>query len=72
MKIIKENGKDMIILDEGEEIIVKTLFKNNIGIDIKCYNHSLFVDDVKLKDLKNMSMEQKELEKLKEYNKKNN
>ena len=72
MKIIKENGKDMIILDEGEEIIVKTLFKNNIGIDIKCYNHSLLVDDVKLKDLKNMSMEQKELEKLKEYNKKNN
>ena len=72
MKIIKENGKDMIILDEGEEIIVKTLFKNNIGIDIQCHNHSLFVDDVKLKDLKNMSMEQKELEKLKEYNKKNN
>ena len=72
MKIIKEKEKDIIYLDEGEEILIKTLFKNNIGINIKCHNHSLFVDDVILKDLKNMSIEQKELKKLKEYNKNHN
>lgn len=72
MKVIKENEKDIIYLDDGEEILVKTLFKNNIGINIKCQNHSLFVDDVILKDIKNISIEQKELEKLKEYNKNNN
>ena len=71
MKVIEEKNKKILYLDEGEEILVKTLFKNNVGINIKCQNHSLYVDDIISKKIKNMSIEQKELEKLKDYNSKN-
>ena len=72
MKIINSKNKKILYLDENEEIVVKTLFKNNINVSIKCQNHSLYVDDVISKDIKNLKLEQKELEKLKEYNKNNN
>ena len=71
MKVIEEKNKKILYLDEGEEILVKTLFKNNVGINIKCQDHSLYVDDIILKNIKNMSIEQKELAKLKDYNSKN-
>ena len=72
MKVIEEKNKKILYLDEGEEILVKTLFKNKVGINIKCQDHSLYVDDIILKNIKNMSIEQKELAKLKDYNSKNN
>ncbi len=71
MRVIKEKIKKIIYLDEGEEILIKTLFKNNVGINVKCQNHALYVDDIILKKIKNISIEQKELAKLKDYNKKN-
>ena len=72
LKVINEKEKNIIYLDEGEQLIVKTLFKNKVGIEIKCKNRSLYVEDIISKDIKNLKIEQKELEKLREYNRKNN
>lgn len=70
MKIIEENGQQVIYLQEGDNIFVKTMFKNPYTMNIKCLNHSLFINDIIDKRLKEIQIEQEELKKMREQNKK--
>ena len=66
MKIIEEKHNKVIVLREGEEITVKTLYKNKVNIQIKCKDHSLYVLDIEDKRLKQIKTEQEQLNKLKD------
>lgn len=66
MKIIKTETQNELFLDEGEEIQVKTLFHNKITVRISCKNHTLYIEDVIQDRIKEIHLEQIELEKMKE------
>ncbi len=70
MKIIEEKKAKTLILEENDIVNVKTLKGNPITIEIKCINGCLLIEDVPSKRIKEVSMEQTELEALKQYNQK--
>ena len=70
MKIIEENNIKTIFLDDNDSINVKTLKRNSVTIKIECVNGCLLVDEVSSSKIKDISIEQEQLEKLKQYNQK--
>lgn len=70
MKIIEENNIKTIFLDDNDSINVKTLKRNPVTIKIECVNGCLLVDEVSSSKIKDISIEQEQLEKLKQYNQK--
>lgn len=68
MKIIEENKKKIIILDTNEEIEVKILKRNPILIFIKEKDGALLVDEVSVKRIKEIALEEEQVKILKEYN----
>ena len=70
MKVVEENKRKIIILETNEEIEVKTLKRNPVTIKIECVNGCLLVDEVSSSKIKDISIEQEQLEKLKQYNQK--
>ena len=70
MKIIEENNIKTIFLDDNDSINVKTLKRNPVTIKIEYVNGCLLVDEVSSSKIKDISIEQEQLEKLKEYNQK--
>lgn len=68
MKIIEENKKKIIILETNEEIEVKTLKRNPISIFIKEKDGALLVDEVSVKRIKEIALEEEQVKILKEYN----
>ena len=70
MKIIEEKNVKTIFLDDKDSIDVRTLKKNPVTIKIECVNGCLLVDEVSSSKIKDISIEQEQLEKLKQYNQK--
>ncbi len=70
MKIIEEKNVKTIFLDDKDSINVRTLKKNPVTIKIECVNGCLLVDEVSSSKIKDISIEQEQLEKLKQYNQK--
>ncbi|HIQ94292.1 TPA: hypothetical protein IAB29_04075 [Candidatus Ventrenecus stercoripullorum] len=68
MKIVEENKKKIIILETNEEIEVKTLKRNPISIFIKEKDGALLVDEVSVKRIKEIALEEEQVKILKEYN----
>ncbi len=68
MKIIEEKNKKTIFLDDNDSINIKTLKGNPITIKIECINGCLLIDEISSSKIKEMSLEQEQLEKLKQYN----
>ncbi len=65
---IMEDGRKVVYLEEGEEIVIRTLNKNKVKVVVACKGHALFVDDVLEKKIKDIREEEQELKKLKSYN----
>ena len=72
MKIVEENKKKIIILGTNEEIEVKTLKRNPISIFIKEKDGALLIDEVSVKRIKEIALEEEQVKILKEYNFKKN
>ena len=70
MKIIEEKNVKTIFLDDKDSINVRTLKKNPVTIKIECVNGCLLVDEVSSSKIKDISIEQEQLEKLNQYNQK--
>ena len=70
MKIIEKKNKKTIFLDDNDSINIKTLKGNPITIKIECINGCLLIDEISSSKIKEMSLEQEQLEKLKQYNQK--
>ena len=68
MKLYDDNKKKIALLENGDTLIVKTLKGNDIDITIQCIDGCLVVDEVYSKRIKEISMEQKEQQKLEKYN----
>lgn len=68
MKIMEENKKKIIILDTDEEIEVKTLKRNPISIIIKEKDGVLLVDEISAKRIKEIALEEEQVDILKKYN----
>lgn len=72
MKLIEGEKQHELFLDEGEVLQVKTLFQNKITIQISCKNHTLYVEDIIQDRIKEIKLEQEELEKMEQKWKKEN
>lgn len=68
MKIIKEDTKTIAILKDGDILEVETMQGNPIHIEIKCIDGSFLVDEVTVKRIKEVKMEQEQLEILRKNN----
>ena len=65
---MEENKKKIIILDTDEEIEVKTLKRNPISIIIKEKDGVLLVDEISAKRIKEIALEEEQVDILKKYN----
>ena len=71
MKIVEEKEKKIIVLDEGDVIEVKTLKGNPLLLRVECQEGCLLVDEINIKRIKEIGIEEVELAKLKQYNQRN-
>lgn len=69
MEIIKEEKKTIAVLRDGDILEVQTMKGNPIRIEIKCVDGSFLVDEVTFKRIKEVKMEQEQLEILRQNNK---
>lgn len=69
MEIIKEETKTIAVLKDGDVLEVQTLQGNPIHIEIKCVDGSFLVDEVTVKRIREVKMEQEQLEILRQHNK---
>ena len=68
MRIIEENKKKTVVLDDGDLLYVKTLKGNPLTLKIECNDGRIYVDEVLSKRIKEIRMEQQQLEALNRYN----
>ena len=69
MRIIEENNKKKtVVLDDGDLLYIKTLKGNPLTLKIECNDGCIYVDEVLSKRIKEISMEQQQLEALNRYN----
>ncbi len=68
MKIIKENDcKALVILQENDIIEISALNGNKEHFEVKCLNSSLHINEFPFSKVKEKSIEEKEILKMKEY-----
>lgn len=68
MRIVKENkSASIIVLEEGDILEISSLCGNNEQIVVKCLNSSLHVDELTINQIKEKSLEEQEIEKMKKY-----
>ena len=67
MKIIEEDKKKIIYLDNEEELEIKTLFNSKIILHISCKNHTLYVEDIVEKRIQQLRLEQEQISNLDDY-----
>lgn len=72
MEIIKEENKTIAVLKDGDILEVQTLQGNPIHIEIKCIDGTFLIDEVTIKRIKEVKMEQEQLEILRKRNRKEN
>ena len=66
MKIVTEDkNKALIVLEENDILEISSLCGNNEHLLIKCLNSSLHVDELTISQIKEKSLEEKEIEKMK-------
>lgn len=65
MKIIEEKEKKLtIVLDDDEEVNILTLHGSKEKLVVKCFQSSLHVDEFLLSEVKEKSLEKKEIKKM--------
>lgn len=68
MKIIENNEKKVtILLDEQDEIMVSSLGGSEEGLTITRLNSSIHIDELPVSKIKEKSLEEKEIQKMKDY-----
>ena len=67
MKIIQEKEKNLIVLEDGDYIVIKTLKGNPIELHVECKSGTLLVDEMNAKKIKNLKEEQKQATIMKSY-----
>lgn len=72
MEFIKEDEKTIAILKDGDVLEVQTLQGNPLHISIKCIDGTFLVDEITVKRIKEIKMEQEQLEILRKRNQKRN
>ena len=70
VKLIEEKNEKILILNEGEELRIKTLYKNKISLKVSCHDQALYVEDIIDKRIEQIKEEQIALASLKKQNKK--
>ena len=71
MRILDNKKEKIIILEDGDILKVKTLKRNPLTLKIECKDGCILVDELLINKIKEIKREQKELEKIKLFNKKN-
>lgn len=71
MKIIKEKEKTSIVLEDKDCVEVMTLNGNHTKIKIKCLGGTLFMEEENGKIVEEKNEEEKAIQAMKEYLKKN-
>jgi len=60
--ILKREDKTVVVLKDGDILEVQTLQGNPLHIEIKCINGSFLIDEVTIKRIKEVKLEQEQLD----------
>ncbi len=67
MKIIENDNKVHIILENNDKLEVSLLYNNKEKIMIKCLNSIIHIEELTVSEIKERSMEQNEINKMKKF-----